>query len=496
MMNFYGRKDEIRMISQWLKSPNAEFCHVRGRRRIGKTSILEKVAEQYNTFFYSGFADENDLNCRTRIAEEWDKFTGINDLSTRNNEYKSWKNIFSYITDHAKKNTEKKVILIFDEIQWLAKKGSGVLGHLKREWEKNWQHFDNLKVILAGSSSKFYLNQVDNKKGVLYGLRTVADLNVKPFTLFETNEYYAKPIGWTKEQTCLIYMMTGGVPYYLNQIKRNSKQDSNFFRIINQTFFTKSSIFLNELENILFLDFRDNDAIVNVKNILHALGQEGSTESNIVSKTGLPKTTVNTIISKLIDYKIIFRLYPMGRAAKKNTSGAKYIMRDPFLNFYFQILEPLSHRILENEKAMLFNGDVITSDNGYFIQNFTGKAFELLVFNFLEDRRNLNCRMFKKLRIENLDYKVGTYWKRKISQVDLIIESHIDRESRIIEIKWINQRADISTPYIDQLKDKKYLPSSEYTVSRFLLCSRGFTQNFFQNVDENIHLMDINDLYP
>jgi hypothetical protein len=356
MMIFYGRKDEIKLISQWIMSPNSEFCHVRGRRRIGKSSILEKVAEQYlNAFCFSGFADESDLNCRSRISEEWDHYTGIDDLSTRNNEYKSWKNIFLYITNYVKEHTDKVIILIFDEIQWLAKKGSGVLGHLKREWEKNWQHFDNIKVILAGSSSKFFLNQVDNTKGVLYGLRTVADLIVKPFTLSETNEYYSKPVGWTKEQTCLIYMMTGGVPYYLNQIQRNAKQDSNFFRIINQTFFINSSIFLNELENILFLDFRANDAMENVKNILRALGQEGTTEVNIVSRTGLPKTTVNTILSKLIDYKIIYRMYPLGSAVKKNKSGAKYIMRDPFLNFYFQVLEPLAHRIRDNEKAMPVN---------------------------------------------------------------------------------------------------------------------------------------------
>jgi predicted AAA+ superfamily ATPase len=93
----------------------------------------------------------------------------------------------------------------------------------------------------------------------------------------------------------------------------------------------------------------------NVKNILRALGQEGTTEVNIVSRTGLPKTTVNTILSKLIDYKIIYRMYPLGSAVKKNKSGAKYIMRDPFLNFYFQVLEPLAHRIRDNEKAMPVN---------------------------------------------------------------------------------------------------------------------------------------------
>ncbi len=494
-MNFFGRKDEIKKITQWIHSPNAEFCHVRGRRRIGKTSILEKISEKFGAFYFTGFADESDLNCRNRIAEDWDQYTGIQDLSTRNSEYKSWKNIFSYLTSYSKQNTEKKVILIFDEIQWLAKKGSGVLGLLKREWEKNWQYLENVKVILAGSSSKFFLNQVDNPKGVLYGLRTASDLIVLPFTLTEIDEYYSQPKDWSREQTCLINMMTGGVPYYLNQIKRNAREDTNFFRTINKTFFMHSSIFLNELENVLFLDFRDIDAIGNVKNILRSLGQDGTTEVNIVFKTGIPKTTVNTIISKLIDYKIIFRHYPMGQPLKRNHSGAKYIMRDPFLQFYFQVLEPLSNRIIENEKAMLFNGEVISSDKGYYIPNFSGKAFELLVFNFLQDRRNKNSRIFKKLNISDIDYEVGTYWKEKITQLDLIIESKVDRESRIIEIKWINQSVDASTPYIDQLKSKKYLPPTDYTATRFLICSRGFTNSFFDSVAEDIQLMDIDDLF-
>ncbi|MBW1898214.1 MAG: AAA family ATPase, partial [Deltaproteobacteria bacterium] len=196
-MNFYGRKEEIRIISKWIQSSNAELCHVRGRRRIGKTSILEKITKKFEAFYFSGFADESDLNCRTRIAEDWDKYTGIQDLSTRNKEYKSWKNIFLYITNYSKDNETKKIILIFDEIQWLAKKGAGILGLLKREWEKNWQHLENVKVILAGSSSKFFLNQVDNFKGALYGLRTVSDLIIQPFTIDEVNQYYSKQANWT-----------------------------------------------------------------------------------------------------------------------------------------------------------------------------------------------------------------------------------------------------------------------------------------------------------
>ncbi len=496
-MIFYGRKDEIRKISQWISSPAAEFCHVRGRRRIGKTSILEKISEKFKAFYFSGIADENDLNCRKRIAEIWDLYTGIQDLSTRNNEYKSWNNIFSYMTQYSRKNENKKVTLIFDEIQWLAKKGAGTLGHLKREWEKNWQFSDNVKIILAGSSSKFFLNQVDNPKGVLYGLRTSSDLIVLPFTLAEIDEYYSRPLNWTREQTCLISMMTGGVPYYLNQIIRNAREkDKNFFRIINKTFFTHKSIFLNELENILFLDFRKNDSTDNVKNILRSLGQDGTTEVEIVAKTGIPKTTVNTLIAKLIDYKIIYRCYPMGVRLKRNHSGARYVMRDPFLQFYFQVLEPLSNRIRENERALLFNGEVITSEKGYFIPNFSGKAFELLVFNLIEDRRNKNCSIFQKLNISDTDYKVGTYWKKNITQVDLIIESKIDREARIIEIKWLNQSVDASTPYIDQLNSKKYSPPKGYTATRFLICSRGFTKTFHNSIDNQIHLMNIDDLFP
>jgi hypothetical protein len=494
-MKFYGRKEEINVISQWIRSPNSEFCHVRGRRRIGKTTILEKIAEKYHAFYFSGFADENDLNCRNRIAEEWDQYVKIKDLSTRNHEYKSWKNIFLNMTNYAQGNTDLRVILIFDEVQWLSKKGSGILGHLKRVWESKWQHLDNIKVILAGSSSRFFFRQIDHIKGVLYGLRTVSDLIVLPFTLLEINDYYAKPHDWTKEQTCLIYMMTGGVPYYLNQIIRNAKNDSNFFRVINKTFFIHTSIFLNELGNVLFLDFRDIDAIENVKKILRSLGQEGASEINIVSRTGMPKTTINTIISRLIDYKIIFREFPMGHVIKKNNSGARYVMRDPFLHFYFQILEPLSNRIKENKKGMLFTGDVIKSNKGYFIQNYSGKAFELLIFNFLEDRRNRNSRIFKKLNIENIDYNVGCYWKKKITQIDLIVESKEDRESRIIETKWINQIADVSTPYIDQLENKKYSPPSGYSLTRFLICSRGFSKNFYQTTTKKIQLLDIDDLF-
>ena len=214
-------------------------------------------------------------------------------------------------------------------------------------------------------------------------------------------------------------MMFGGIPYYLNLIAR----DKPFIHAINDAAFSKDSIFLEEIDEILSIEF-NSQGRESVKSILSFLGQDGTSQASIVKKSGIAQSTVSDIIEKLLDYKIIF---PKSPAHKTQVSrGTKYHMKDFYLNFYYQVLEPLEKRIKRNSKGLLFSEACISSNSGYYIPNFSGKAFELLVRYILENSVNFTEKIFHTLLIANPNYRVLDYWD-KTCQIDLLVESKDDR---------------------------------------------------------------------
>lgn len=459
---FFGRKKEFVRLQDFLQQQGSGFTHVRGRRRIGKSEFLLKVAkETANSLYFYGADDESGKETLQRFIKLWEQFAGEKTLSRYKESEVNWEDVFLSIEQFALKQ-KNTLLLIFDEIQWIAKQGSGFAGILKSVWLK-LKKTKKIKIILCGSSNKFFLNKANSPTAILRGLRTYPEIWIQPFTLKEVKKYYFPK--WTEEQVCLVYMMLGGIPYYLEQIKVSD----NFIRSINQSVFTQSGIFLNEVHDLLNLEFSDQSH-KNVFNILSFLTQSGSTQANLIKKTGLGESTVRYILNKLIDYEIVFTKTSYGKK-QSNSAGIKYYMRDFYLNFYFQVLIKLESRIANNTNALLFACECLQSNSGYYIPDFTGKAFELLVAEVLNSRHNLEPKIFKKLNIIDSNYNVATYWNKDI-EIDLLVDCPEDREIRLLEMKWINSKKHQFDSYLKKISNLslKFLPK-EYLVSRYVISS-------------------------
>ena len=298
--SFYGRELELRRLREFVGQPGTGLLCVRGRRRVGKSRLLEKFHdEQRRSFFVEGRWNESLSIARRRVANEWDAFIGEPVLSSLSPRYLSWDRIFDAIVSYAASSAENLVI-VFDEIQWLDKRGGAFVGTLKAKWS-SLQRTQRLKVIIAGSSNKFFRDNVEQQDSPLRGLRTVSDVVVHPFSLGEVKRYWFPQ--WTYEEVALGYMMLGGVPYYLERVAL--QQEENFFRAINGAVFTAGSIFLDEFGETLNLEFTKSSRNTITK-ILGSLGQDGATQDVIIKKTNLSESTMHDALAKLLDYGLIF----------------------------------------------------------------------------------------------------------------------------------------------------------------------------------------------
>ncbi|MBF0104731.1 MAG: AAA family ATPase [Deltaproteobacteria bacterium] len=462
----FNKDEELNRLTELFDSKKSEFLYVRGRRRVGKSWLLDDFVKRYpaKCFFFTGKADSRTSNTLSEFVKKWSRFSKDNELLRYNMRLLHWADVFRIIGEYAVKK-KKRSIVVFDEIQWIASEGSGFLGALKEAWV-TWQKQGWIGVVICGSSNKFFKNKTGGQEKILRGLQTLDHLWVQPITPAEIKSCFLKK--WSLQEVCLLYMMIGGIPYYLERLDPTR----GFIHAINDALFTQSHNLLAEPAELLSLDF-NRAGQKTAEHIMSVLGQGGSDQLNIVKKTGLPKATVSHIINKLLDYEIVFKKFPAHKKPARNQEGVHYFIKDFYLNFYFQILAPLSNRIKTNMRGLIFPAETGLSGRGYYIPNFSGGAFELLIRYILEQRQNLTKPFFKKLMLKDENYQVLDYWDAT-TQIDLVVEHPRDRLSRIIECKW----GPCQTAWIDEIISKNYNPPRFFSKKYFLVLGEEPTQAF------------------
>lgn len=428
-MVHYPRTLEINELNVFAEQNKSGFLYVRGRRRVGKTWLLtDWSAGRKDCIYFSGKKDASKLETLRQFIQTWYQATGSHVLLELKPELLSWDRVFNEILIYQAKRSYK-VIFIFDEIQWIAKDGSGFIGSLKTAWV----HFEKqglVSIIVCGSSNKFFSSVVGGEEKILRGIATRAPLWVYPIPLSDVKKFFLPH--WSDQQIALTYLMLGGIPYYLSQLEPSL----GFIHAINRAVFSRESIFIQEVDEVLGLEF-NKAGLQTVKKILAVIGIFGTSQAEIRKNIKIPSSTLSEIFEKIVDYGIVFPEQDLAEPIPLSKSGIeiRYYLKDFYLNFYFSIYQQYSKRILINRggKTLLFSDNILNC-KGYYIENFSGKAFENLV-RYLLENNSFASRLFTKLQLVDNDFEIGMH-RSRTSQIDLVVRHNRDRIVRIIECKW------------------------------------------------------------
>lgn len=470
---FYARDRELAQLTDFLTAQGSGLTHLRGRRRVGKTELLRCIQQQQeNCFYFMGRDDESNRAALKRFAIRWDAFTDQRRLTRLKASELSWDDALDEVSRWATRSSpEAPLIMLLDEVQWLSNKGVGFCGLIKEHWPA-WKATGRVKLVLAGSSNRFFRDHVDGEMATLRGLRTHATIWVRPFTLAEVRQHYFPR--WTHQEVSLAYMMLGGVPYYLENIAAGD----NFIRSVNESIFCSGGIFLEEVDAMLKLETSTVGARTRVKEILASLGQDGATQAAIVRRTGLTQDYVHKTLDRLLDHDVVRERRPLG-APKRNRAGVRYHMDDFYLNAWFSLLRPLRSRIRGNRRGLLFPAEVLGSATGYYIPGFSGQAFELLISHVIkagcDDESARTQPIFERLKLGSGRYQWGTYWEPGRTQIDLVVSGLDDREHRIIEAKWVSGKVNASTDFVRQVLAKQFPLQRGWRKSHYLVLSADCT---------------------
>jgi uncharacterized protein len=215
-----GRETQTEQLQEALNGSKSAFIALTGRRRVGKTYLVDEVFKKNICFRVTGIQDGDTktqiLNFTQKLAEH----SGMAIVSVP----KNWQEVFLLVKTYLKSLSNKKKHVVFlDELPWINTPKSGfiqLLAHLWNDYSSKESHF---VLVVCGSSTSWITNKIVNDKGGFHN-RLTHHITLQAFTLRETKQFlYSKNVKLTDSSIAELYMILGGLPTVFFR-RRNSEK--------------------------------------------------------------------------------------------------------------------------------------------------------------------------------------------------------------------------------------------------------------------------------
>lgn len=425
-----GRKKEIEILEKALKEKEAQLLIVSGRRRVGKTFLINSFFEDNFTFSLTATYNQTlDFSLGLFNAQFNKYFNEFNEAP------KNWGDAFSRLGMKLKSlpSDEKKIVFI-DELPWFDHPGSNFVSYFESFRNNECIKIDNLVFIVCGSKTSRIHHNLFTNKGGFYNRQTYK-ITLEPFSLKETQEFLSsRNVNYSHYDVAIAYMCMGGIPYYLKFIDGKLTLSEN----INKMFFEKNCYLNGEAEQ-LFRTLFENVSMA--KRIIEALSNKryGMTRKEISKAVSYSEGgKLTDILEDLMVSGFISTFDNFSNVRKEK----RYILTDLYSLFYFKFVKA-NTQINES----FWTNAYLARD----VKEREGFSFELIC------RLHIN-EIKKALNILSVDTKVYS-WNyypedgEEGAQIDLVIERK-DNTIDICEMKFVESKYEITKNYYDNCMNK------------------------------------------
>lgn len=444
--NFIGREPEIQQLNEISLQPEAKILVVYGRRRVGKTELLEQTLSHRKLLKFEGRENRTQHEQMQFVMQQLASYA--EEPSLARIALDDWVDVLKEIAFRTKKGIWT---IYFEELQWLSDYKTDFVTALKYVWDNYFRHNPDLMVILCGSSPSFMIKSVIRSKA-LYN-RSQYELPLKELNLPEAK---AMLDTHSQQEVFDAYLTVGGIPEYL---KRMKTKKSIYLTLCKESFLP-GAFFASEYERIFTSSLASNK---HYKQIIAYLSRcRFATRKELMKHLKL--SSGGSLSSELMDLEMcgfIDQYAPY--YLSKGSTLTRYCITDAYLQFYFRFIEPETKGIEQGE----FRSNPLNALNMSAYQQWLGYAFERF------------CRKFHRqiatlLGFQAVKYKAGAYFSRQIPrfQIDLLFDRD-DKVVTICEIKYT--QTPVGSQVIDEFEKKiQALPNlSKKTIQKVLISNRG-----------------------
>ncbi len=468
MGSLIGRKEEVKKLQGYLSSSKSEFVAIYGRRRVGKTFLIRQAYKNNFAFYMTGIAN---VSMRHQLGQfhaalapyaakvKWQPKIPLD-----------WFEAFRQLSHYLEKlPTDHKKVIFLDELPWLDTKNSKFISGLEHFWNSWASARDDIVLVVCGSAASWMLNHLLKNRGGLHN-RITDRIKLNPFTLEETVLFLEdKNAGYNHYQILLLYMVFGGIPYYLDSIKGEKSAMQN----INDLCFHPDAPFRLEYENLYASLFKKHHRHVSVIEALATKGK-GLTRAEIINRTKLSDGGGLTRILNELEESNFIRKY---KAFGKKKNAGFYQLVDLYSLFYLRFIKKTD----EDDKNFWIN----TVETPTFF-SWAGYAFEMVCLHHIPQIK-------KALGISGIQSSIST-WQSSKAQIDLVIDRK-DQVINICEMKFSIHPFTIDKKYDKNLRNKlgsfREITRTRKALFLTFISTYGLAQNKYSGMVRSDLEMDI-----
>ena len=471
-MKIISRKQERKELERCDKSKKSELVCVYGRRRVGKTYLIEQTFGEY--FAFRATAIENS-NSRSLLKAFYQRLLAAGDKTKTIP--KDWYEAFARLenilnSDDVKLSPYGKKIVFFDEFPWFATPRSEFLSAFEEFWNRRGTQYGDLVLIICGSATSWIIKNIINNTGSMYH-RLTEKIFIKPFTLHETELFFKdREFDWSKEQIAECQMVFGGLPYFFDLMN----ESQSFRQNVNRLLLGENALLKDETNRLL-------EATLSKSPIYNEILQELSTYKYGVRKCDLQeklKAADGTYARAIENLKECGYIIEYKKNYEKNNPLYLQLV-DPFLIFHYHFL---------SLKTRLHSYEELVENEGKY-NNWRGCAFETLCIQHVDDIK----RALGISGVKTNCYTWNNLGSEDSAQIDLVIE-RADNIIDICEIKYTDAAFTMDKSYEEKLLHKrdvfKNVTKTKQALKIVMISAHGIKgKAYTEHISEIITLEDL-----
>jgi len=445
--SFYGREEQIGDLERLWTKKTSSLVTCRGRRRIGKSTLVEHFANISDAAFVKieGLRPGKHLSNRDELAHfalQLSEQTGADTSAPEN-----WLQAFLRLDAVIKSG--KRTVVLLDEISWMAHYDPTFAATLKIVWDNHFKKHPRLILVLCGSVSSWIKENIIDD-GSFYGRRSL-DLVVPELPLPECVKFWGRASGHLDTREIIdVLSVTGGIPRYLEELSTAATANEN----IRNMAFRPHSILRTDFDE-MFSDVITHQPTMCAR-IIRLLVDSSLSCAEIATKLSIDKNgNITKALAQLEEAGLVSADAGKNPETGEDLREKRYRLKDNYCRFYLKYIEHAADVI---DKGQYEFGSLDQLEGWDAVK---GLSFENLVVN-----NAVGLRPFLGISKSTIT-SVAPYRRsgsrngeRQGVQVDLLVQTR--RTAYLVEVK---RRREIGREVIGEMEAKVALVPTRKGVS-------------------------------
>jgi AAA+ ATPase superfamily predicted ATPase len=402
---FYGRKEQVADLERMLDRQRWFFAKVTGRRRIGKTTLIQRAIQEIKSnqpVFYVQIPDSEPTGVLSAVNDALETFHVPDEQYPRPTDMLQLAKLLESMA-------EGGFLLVLDEFQYFNRKGyEQFCSYLQASVDRLASKADQVRggLIVLGSIHTEMVALLEDRTAPLYN-RITDTINLTHLdigSILSILEDHAEP---SPQRLLFLWSLFEGVPKFYRDCYEQNVLAADRATILRRIFFESSSPLRSEAENWFLRELRGRYDVV-LKFVARNPGRmHNELVHAIRNASGNPETQVGGYLKVLIErYGLIERKLPV--FARPEAKRSRYYVTDNFLRSWLAALaNPVSAIAFRPLQELVDEADQRLAD-------VEGGSLEKLAAQLYEERSRSGIGDFP------ITHRIQGFWDKADTELDLV----------------------------------------------------------------------------